>query len=268
MIGSARFRAAYARHRAVEGRGTGGTEELWSLPYQPGGPWARHWQVRARSYERFVRAIIAQRARKASPRPLEVLDLGAGNGWLCYRLAERGHRAVALDWRSDQVDGLGAAAGYAGRLPAMFPRVAASFEAIPLAAARFDVVAFNAALHYAVNLETALAEAARVTSPGGSLVILDSPFYRDARHGEQMVAEKHRTMTRNLGDAAADLLALPAIEYLTRQRLESASQGIRLHWTRHRVRYPLWYEWRRVSSRLRGRRPPSRFDIWEALVAG
>ena len=47
----------------------------------------------------------------------------------------------------------------------------------------------------------------------------------------------------------------------------AASRGLGLAWRRHRVRYPLWYELRPLVARLRGRRAPSRFDLWEATVA-
>jgi hypothetical protein len=63
---------------------------------------------------------------------------------------------------------------------------------------------------------------------------------------------------------APTLLTPPFIEYLTRERLNSASDN--LVWQRHRVRYPLWYELRPIVARLRRRRPPSRFDLWECVV--
>ncbi|HUL01857.1 MAG TPA: class I SAM-dependent methyltransferase [Gemmatimonadales bacterium] len=257
MSTSARFRAAYADQRKAEGRGSGGEAELLALPYLRTGPLARQWAVRARSYERFLHAIVEPLAR-AVARPLTVLDLGAGNGWLCYRLALLGHRAVALDWRSDAVDGLGAA-------PATLPRLAASFDALPLKRA-FDVVVFNAAIHYALSLAATIAEAARVTVPGGRVVIVDSPFYRHAADGDRMVAEKREVARREWGDRATALLALPAIEYLTADRLAEASTRSGLTWRRHRVWYPLWYELRSLSAFVRRHRPPSRFDVWEAAV--
>lgn len=265
MTIAARFRAAYAGHRAAEGRGAGGNAEVLALPYLDGGPLARQWAVRARSYERLVRAVVRPLERARAGRPLRVLDLGAGNGWLCYRLGLRGHACLALDWRRDAVDGLGAGAVYAERLPARFARVAASFDAIPVPRA-FDLVVFNAAIHYATSLHDAVAEAARVTLPGGRIAIVDSPFYRRAADGERMVREKRAAAAREWGERAADLLALPAIEYLTPGGLAAASAPLGLAWRRHRVRYPLWYELRPLAARLRGGRPPSRFDVWEAAV--
>jgi SAM-dependent methyltransferase len=261
-----RFRAAYAAHRAAEGRGGGGTAELLALPYLRSGALAAQWSVRARTYDRFYRAVIAPLGR-ARGRPLVVLDLGAGTGWMCFRLRRAGHRAVAADGRTDHVDGLGAAAGYAPHLDRMFGRAAASFEALPFAGRSFDVVAFGAALHYATDLAGTLGEAARVARPGGRLAILDSPFYRRASDGDAMVAAKRDAGARTFGPLADDLLAPPAIEYLTADGLRDASRAHGLVWRRHRVRYPLWYELRPVIAALRRGRRPSRFDLWTAEIA-
>jgi len=263
---AAKFRAEYAAHRAAEGRGHT-PAELALLPYLTTGPLARQWRVRARTYDAFVRRVLEPLAR-ARGRPLDLLDLGAGNGWLCSRAARAGHHPVALDIRSDEVDGLGAARWYleAESGGKRFGRVAASFEALPLADAGFDVVVFNAALHYAPDLGRTLAEARRALRAGGRLVILDSPFYRRVVDGEAMVAEKHREAAARFGPRAEALLALPFIEYLTAGRLREASAGLGLEWRRHRVRYPLWYEIRPLVARLRRRRPPSRFDLWEGAV--
>src|SRR6185503_3620997 len=112
----ARFRAGYGAHRAAEGRGAGGTAELLALPYLFEGPQAAQWKIRSRTYHAFAARVMAPLAALAG-RPLRILDLGAGNGWLCYRAALLGHEPTAVDVRDDSVDGLGAAAGYDAHLP-------------------------------------------------------------------------------------------------------------------------------------------------------
>ena len=258
-----RFRQEYAAHRAAEGRAA---LDAGTLPYVPAGPLARQWSVRARSWEAFSRHVLRpaqQRADVHALGPLRLLDLGAGNGWLAHRAAVAGAAAVALDVRDDRVDGLGAA-------PPGSPieRVAASFDAIPLRRDAFDVVVFNASLHYAEDLGATLGEARRVARVGARIVVLDSPFYASEAHGEAMVREKRANAERGFGARAPVLLAMPFVEYLTRERLADASRGLRLGpWRRHRVRYPLWYELRGVRALLRGERPPSRFDLWESVAA-
>ncbi|HYD25711.1 MAG TPA: methyltransferase domain-containing protein [Croceibacterium sp.] len=243
-----RFRADYAAHRASEGRAHKGAE-LRSLPYLRSGPLARQWAVRARSFEALMKIVVRPMAKRANG-PVQMLDLGAGNGWLSYRLAREGHRCTAIDIREDDIDGLGAAEEL--RRIVHFARLTASFEALPLPDRSADLAVFNASLHYATDLPTAMAEAARCVRSGGCIAIVDSPFYGDSADGEAMVREKR---------LAPGLAALDCIEFLTRDRLEDAS-GIA--WRRHRVRYPLWYELRPLMARLRGTRLPSRFDLWTA----
>jgi SAM-dependent methyltransferase len=258
------FRAAYAKHRAAEGRRLDG-DELLALPYLTTGPLARQWRVRARTFDAFVRRVLTPASRSAA-RPLAVLDVGAGNGWLAYRASLAGCETTALDLRDDDVDGLGAASHYLRATPARFHRVAASFDSLPLARESFDVAVFNASLHYATDLAVVLREAHRVVRGGGRIVVLDSPFYARDEHGEAMVAEKRRLASERFGARADALLALPFVEYLTADRLATATAGLELAWRRHRVRYPVWYEARGLIARLRGRRATSRFDVWECTV--
>ena len=253
---TAEFFRDYARHRAREGRAHG-IAELRQLPYLASGPLAKQWSVRARTFDAFVEHVIAPAAR-----PLAVLDLGAGNGWLSYRLAQMGHKAVALDIRDDDVDGLGAAARLQAEAP--FDCMHASFDEIPFASGVFDVTVFNASLHYANDLKEVLAEAARVTRPCGILAVLDSPFYARAADGEAMVAEKRARGAAVFGTRSDSLLSQDFIEYLTRERLMSAYPHH--FWTRRTVRYPLWYEVRPLIAALKRARKPSRFDLWTARV--
>jgi SAM-dependent methyltransferase len=254
------FAAAYARHRAAEGRGHSG-EALMALPYLRGGPLARQWAVRARSFEVLVGDVVTPLAKRLG-RPLSVLDLGAGNGWLSWRLALAGHSAIALDIREDEVDGLGAARALASGAEGRMQLRPGSFDAIPAPDGSVDLAVFNASLHYALDLPAVLAEAARVVRPGGRLAIVDSPFYRREADGLAMVAEKKAGAAQRFGEGADVLLAPPFIEFLTRARLAEASAASGLAWRRRRVLYPLWYEARPLLARLRGARPPSRFDVW------
>jgi SAM-dependent methyltransferase len=254
------FAEDYAAHRQAEGRGYSG-DELLALPYVRTGPLARQWAVRARSFDAFMARLVRPTA-KALGRPLRLLDLGAGNGWLSHRVVLEGHLAVALDIRDDQVDGLGAALPlqlHAGR---RMSTAVAPFDAVPEPDCSFDIAVFNASLHYATDLAAVLTEAARVVRPGGRLAILDSPFYRREADGLAMVAEKAADAPRRFGARAETLMALPFIEFLTRERLAEASAPVGVTWRRSRVTYPLWYELRPLKARLGGKRAPSRFDLW------
>lgn len=234
------------------------TDEFMRLPYVDEGPLVREWSVRARTFDAFIRRVM----HPSSRRPTRVLDLGAGSGWLSWRLSRQGIFAVAVDCRTDDVDGLAVSLRVRGD-GEMFWSIAASFEDLPLPSGAFDLVVFNAALHYALELNKTLAEACRVLRPGGMIAILDSPFYRDEEAGAAMVVEKRRDARVWFGAESELLLGYPISEFLTPARLMAASESLGLSWKRRRVRYPLWYELRPLIARLRGRRAPSRFDWWE-----
>ena len=257
-----RFAFAYAQHREAEGRGYSGGD-LLSLPYLTKGPHARQWAVRARSFDAFMKHVVRpQRARFG--RPLRLLDLGAGNGWLSYRAALENNDTIALDVRSDEVDGLGAAAALVERVPERMRCIAGSFDSIPLNDEQVDIAVFNASLHYSSNIQCTLAEAARVVRRGGAIAIVDSPFYRSEQDGRAMVAEKQRDGPKTFGAHASVLLGRRSIEFLTQKRLSRASAPSGLRWSRKRVYYPFWYEVRPFTAALLGKRPPSRFDLWIA----
>jgi SAM-dependent methyltransferase len=249
------FAREYARHRAEEGRGYSG-EQLLALPYLKSGPQADQWAVRARTFDALIARVIRTMTAGLG-RPLEVADLGAGNGWLSYRLSLKGHHSFALDIRNDNVDGLGAAAVFQCLVKNM-ECIVAPFEDVPLHSASLDVAIFNASLHYATDLRALLREAIRVTRSRGQIVIMDSPFYRSETDGVAMVAEKRA----RFGPRAKDLMTLPFIEFLTFERLRDAAPE--LDWVRHKVRYPLSYELRPLIAAIAGRRRPSRFDLWVA----
>lgn len=256
----ARFATAYAAHRESEGRDYSGPE-LLALPFLKTGRFAEQWAVRARTFDAFMRFVVRPNAARSAG-PLHIADLGAGNGWLSYRLATEGHFAIAVDIRGDDIDGLGAAEPFLARVPGKIERVEGSFDALPLDAESVDIAVFNASLHYALDLRRVLTEAARIVRPGGCLAILDSPFYADERDGLAMVAEKHASAGARFGSRAAALLDLPFIEFLTPERLRDASASTGLVWSRTRVRYPLPYELRPLRAWLRRQRRPSRFDLW------
>src|ERR1700727_2480115 len=108
-----RFVEDYLRIRRTEGRGSDDPEYYFALPFRDlSGALNAQWVMRGRTYRYFERKILAPMERG---RPLDVLDVGAGCGWLSYRLALRGHRPVAVDLLSDRRDGLGAARHYLSR---------------------------------------------------------------------------------------------------------------------------------------------------------
>jgi SAM-dependent methyltransferase len=240
----------YGRIRSAEGRGSEESAYYRALPFTDiTGRNADQWRIRARTFRYFVQRILPRQRSK-------VLDLGAGNCWLSYRLAELRHQPVAVDIFGDPRDGLRAARHY----PVSFPQVEADFDRLPVTNGSFDLVVFNASFHYSADYARTLAEARRCLRPEGRLVILDSPVYRLSRHGEQMRAERQVFFEQQHGFRSE---ALRSIEFLDEPTLDVLARELRLTWRIHRPWYGPGWILRPWKARLTGRRPPSRFWILE-----
>jgi len=248
------FLENYGRIRHAENRGSETAAYYLALPYRDlSGKNAAQWLIRGRSYRFFERRILPA-IERAAKRPLDILDLGAGNGWMSYRLSLRDHRPIALGIFTDAKDGLGAARFY----PRQFPVLEAEFDHLPVDNASVDLVIYNSSIHYSTDYRRTLSEARRVLRPAGRVVIVDSPVYRKREHGEQMVAERHRQFEKQYGFRSD---AIPSIEYFDETMLQELGRDLDIGWTIYRP----WYGWswhlRPLKARLAKRRPPSRFWI-------
>ncbi len=242
------FLADYSRIRAAEGRGSDDSAYYRALPYADlTGRNAEQWRIRARTFRHFVRHVLPGPAR-------DILDLGAGNCWLSYRLAELGRRPVAVDFFSDPRDGLRAARHY----PLPFPVVEADFDRLPFPAHSFDLAIFNSSFHYSPDYARTLAEVSRCLRTDGCVVILDSPVYARREYGERMRAERHAVFEQQYGFRSN---ALGSIEYLDQQMLQGLARELSLEWQVHRPWYGWSWQTRPIRAFLEGRRPPSRFWI-------
>ena len=196
-----------------------------------------------------------------SPRGKKVLDLGAGNGWLSYRLALAGFRPVAVDLLTNDYDGLGAASHFQSELPELFPRFQAELACLPFQDSEFAAAVFNASFHYAEDFSRSLGEALRCVKPGGLVVIADTPWYSRDESGQAMLAERRDLFLRKYGTASDSIACL---EYLTDQRLRALAEQFSISW---QILYP-WYGWRwamrPLLAKVQGRREPSRFRIYVA----
>lgn len=131
--------------------------------------------------------------------PLEVADIGCGDGYLTLETARWARHVIGID-RSDEV--LDRAKSLAAR------RHVTNVEwrkgdlaRLPLHDGSVDVALLSQALHHASDPERAVAEAARVLRPGGRLVILDL-----REHDQAWVKQKFGD--HQLGFSSAALQAL------------------------------------------------------------
>jgi SAM-dependent methyltransferase len=122
-----------------------------------------------------------------------------------------------------------------------------------------DVALFNASLHYSRNCAVTLREALRVLSPDGTLVIMDSPVYRRASSGKEMVHEREQAFEEAYGFRSD---TVPAEHFLTTSRLDELARDAGLRWQTHSLtgsRTRVMRQWRR----LRGRRELAEMPVIE-----
>lgn len=248
------FLEQYRQVRHTEGRGSQDPAYYRALPYQDlTGKNSVMWAMRARSY-RYLETKLLPGWERAANRCLDILDLGAGNGWMSYRLALRNHRVTALDIFGDPLDGLRAMRSY----PFSIPATEAEFNALPFDSNSFDLVIYNAAVHYSTDYVETLREAQRCLRPSGQVVILDSPVYRKREHGLRMVEERKLAYQKKYGFASD---AMNSIEFLDKPALRSLAVSLGLQWRIYRP----WYGWRwhvrPLKALIQRRRPPSHFWI-------
>jgi len=251
-----RFLDDYIRIRHAEGRGSPDSAYYLALPFRDlSGRLQDQWTMRAKSFLYLERRVLPPIERHFG-RPLRIADLGAGNCWLSYRLALRGHKPIAIDILGDALDGLAAGRHYQERTP--FPRLNAEFDELPFAAHSLHLVLFNASLHYSTDYHRTLSEVRRVLIPGGWFLIIDSPVYQRAEHGEMMVRERHKQFQVKYGFASD---SLPSIEYFDTEMLARLARDLGIAW---KICRP-WYGWqwalRPLKARWRRKRPPSNFWI-------
>src|SRR5665213_858790 len=165
----AQFMEDYERIRAAEGRGSESEDYYLHLPYRDvSGRNSAQWHIRARSYDYLIQRVLKQNLQDGGAR---ILDLGAGNCWMSFRLALAGCRPVAVDLLINDRDGLKAAAHYQKHLPEIFPRFQAEIARLPFQDEQFDAIIFNASFHYSEDYGVTLREAFRCVRKGGMVII-------------------------------------------------------------------------------------------------
>ena len=258
-----RFIAEYQSVREREGRGSTASDYYLALPFSDlTGRNRWQWAIRARTFAHFERQILPGIAA-LNPGGADILDIGAGNGWLSYRLARKGHHPVALDLIDNSFDGLGAARHYFSELSQPFPCFQAEMDRLPFASRQFDAVIFNASFHYSVDYEVTLAESLRCLRRPGFVVIADSPTYRRRKSGEQMIEERREDFRRRYGFASD---SLPSKEYLTPQILSDLSRRRSVKWQIEKPWYGLAWALRPLKAWMLGKREPSKFYLLWARV--
>jgi ArsR family transcriptional regulator len=103
--------------------------------------------------------------------PMEIADMGAGEGAFSLLLAQRAKRVVAIDASEKMLEVGREQAARHGIVNIEFRQ--GDMEEVPISNASLDLVFFSQSLHHALHPDRAIQEAARILRPGGRIVVLD-----------------------------------------------------------------------------------------------
>jgi ubiquinone/menaquinone biosynthesis C-methylase UbiE/DNA-binding transcriptional ArsR family regulator len=138
------------------------------------GKFGRHY-VPGRSWKGLAETLLALMP------PLEIADLGAGEGTFSLLLARRAKRVIAVDSSEKMVEYGADLARKHGVQNLQYRQ--GDLEALPVEDRTVDLAFLSQALHHAPHPERAVSEAWRILKPGGRIVVLDllRHTFEDAR---------------------------------------------------------------------------------------
>lgn len=195
-----RKEGGYSYYRLADRNGDPAKAPLWTLlqaEFEGGGddPVARADQARLQEVLRLrkesfathgdQRQLVPGRSWAAWARalghllpPWEVADLGCGEGYLTVEAARWARQVIAVDRSPEVLDRARALARR--RKVSNIQWKQGELEAVPVGDASVDLTLLSQALHHAADPSRALAEAARITRPGGRVLVLDLKRHREA----------------------------------------------------------------------------------------
>lgn len=170
----------------------------------------------------------------AVPHAAQALDIGCGAGHLSFALAPHVARMVALDSSQSMLAAVSRAAAAKG-LSRIEVRQA-NAESLPFDDRSFDLVCTRYSAHHWTRLETAALELARVLTPGGHALIIDTlgqqdPLADTFMQSIELLRDPSHVRNRSLAEwrsllRAAGLIELQHAEWPL--RLEFASWVARM----------------------------------------
>ena len=175
------FETLYIRLREQEGR-MYTDEELLSLPEISTTHFhCEEWRIRKNSSQKLIAHL------KKKNKPLEILEIGCGNGWLSRNLSTiPGSRVIGTDINFTEIQQAARVFQDVPNLHFMYVHI----EPGVFKEKKFDSIVFAASIQYFPSLSEIIKKTLRLLKPGGEIHIIDSHFYPLADISEA----KHRSV--------------------------------------------------------------------------
>jgi ubiquinone/menaquinone biosynthesis C-methylase UbiE len=167
-ISKSDFETLYIRLRQKEGR-IYSDEELIGLPdIQTTHTHYREWQLRKHSLKKLIGHL------KRKNKPLDILEIGCGNGWLSHRLSIiSGSKVIGTDINFTETQQAARVFQQITNLHFIYTSV----ERGVFKEKSFDSIIFAASIQYFSSLHETIGNTLPLLKPGGEIHIIDSPFY-------------------------------------------------------------------------------------------
>ncbi|MEN0055576.1 MAG: class I SAM-dependent methyltransferase [Mucilaginibacter sp.] len=154
----------------------------------------KEWVIRERSSQRLINYLAAMR------KPLNILEIGCGNGWLSAKLAAIPNAKVTgLDPNRVEIE-------QARRVfkKSNLQFVQKGFDGQVFDEnVKFDLIIFAASVQYFASVREVMANAFALLTKGGKVHILDTPFYN--KQQADVAAKRCREYYQDMGfEAMAD----------------------------------------------------------------
>jgi 2-polyprenyl-3-methyl-5-hydroxy-6-metoxy-1,4-benzoquinol methylase len=131
-------------------------------------PHSREWAIRKKSCTALTKFLSKKN------KPLAILEVGCGNGWLCHQLALIPQSTVTgIDVNTIE---LKQAASVFNKIKNLSFTTASLSNFV--SNIQYDAIIFAASIQYFPSLSEIIEAALQQTAPGGEVHILDSPFYK------------------------------------------------------------------------------------------
>ncbi len=223
-------------------------EEILELPFVR----RSGWRQKAQSFRELLEILGSSHNRN-------LVDVGAGTGWLSFRLAQTGFLCFAIDISSDSEVGLGAATQFDAS-PNRFERALATLDRWPIHSHSVDIAICNASLHYLADFRLAIAEAARVLRSSGQFIIMNSPVHQDSESARR-AAKNFRNDIRRLGASGE---VVESHQHLVASDLEDSLRDRFVDVVRHDLRHQIWFK---AARRLKSLAVGIQFASFPTYVA-
>lgn len=141
----------------------------------------REWQVRKQSARRLIDYL------KAKNKPLNILEIGCGNGWLSSKLhAMKGSKVTGIDINEPEIL----------QAKRLFEQdnlefVCTGFNPGMFNGEKFDVILFAASIQYFSSLKEVLTDALSCLKKNGEIHITDTNFYTITEAGRAAKRSKY-----------------------------------------------------------------------------